>query len=122
MVCLKNAFVSLSTLSEAAGYSSSRKYISASQSCTHRTIAPMSTNRPLARSKLNATTPSEGISRQRRSMGGGLGHFRHEPHENPATELAGLRTMDTRSLAYPRHESRMINIAQLLIPTANCPA
>jgi len=23
-------------------------------------------------------------------MGGGLGHFRHEPHENPATELAEL--------------------------------
>ena len=28
-------------------------------------------------------------------MGGGLGHFRHEPHENPATELAELPIMET---------------------------
>jgi len=28
--------------------------------------------------------------RKRRSLGSGLGHFRHEPHENPATELAEL--------------------------------
>src|SRR5439155_2039207 len=38
---------------------------------------------------------AQGISSERRSMGSGLGDFRHESHENPATELAGLRTIET---------------------------
>ena len=52
--------------------------------------------------------PARGEGDERRSLAGGFRHLRHEPHENPATELAGLRTMDTRALAYPRHEPRMI--------------
>jgi len=46
--------------------------------------------------------PAPGDSDQRRSMGSGLCHFRHELDENPATELAGLPDMETllrRSLA-----------------------
>ncbi len=34
--------------------------------------------------------PAPGDGDERRSMGGGLGHFRHEPPEDPATELAKL--------------------------------
>ena len=38
---------------------------------------------------------AQGISSEWRSMGSGLCHARHKPHENPGTELAELPTVET---------------------------